>query len=297
MTVEPSKKAANYFTEQLNVLRNRMEAAQIKLSQYQHDKGIVDVDLRLDVETRRLNDLSSQLVAAQTELMGVTSEYDSYVSQNTRNMASRDPIINNLKMNVAQAESRFSEFSQKVGKNHPSYISTQAELDQLRIELDRSIRNATKAIVNREAEIRSALEQQRTKVLTLNQARSELMLLVREVEGAQQAYNGAMQRLNQTSLEGQSTLSGVSILDTAKVPDKPHSPILWLNLILSIILGVLLGLGLGLLAEMIDRRVRSADDLFDVLQVPVLGVVKQGTGNHQQEKRVQFTWPHLLRSN
>ena len=59
LTVEPSQKAATYFTSQLNVLRDRLEAAQKKLSQYQHEKGIIDVDFRLDVETRRLNDISS----------------------------------------------------------------------------------------------------------------------------------------------------------------------------------------------------------------------------------------------
>ena len=92
------------------------------------------------------------------------------------------------------------------------------------------------------------------------------MPLVKDVEGAQQAYNAAMQRLNQTSLEGQSNLSSVSILDTAKIPDKPDSPKILLNMILSVFLGSALALGVGLLAEILDRRVRSAEDLVDILQ-------------------------------
>lgn len=295
LTVEPSQKAATYFTEQLNALRDRLEAAQGKLSQYQHEKGIVDVDSRLDIETRRLNDLSSQFVVAQAEIMGAVSDRDSPQFQGDRTAVMKDAMVTNLKLNLAQAESRFSDISQKLGRNHPSYESAKTEIAQLRAELHKSIRDATNTAVNRVAEIQVALEEQRTKVLTLNQARDELALLAREVEGAQQAYNSAMQRLNQTSLEGQSNLSSISVLDSAKVPDKPDSPKIFLNLVLSLILGALLGLGFGLLAEMVDRRVRCAEDLIDALQVPVLGIIKQGISSQQKEKRLQLIWPRLLR--
>ena len=85
-----------------------------------------------------------------------------------------------------------------------------------------------------------------------------------------------MQRLNQTDLEGKSNLSSVSILDTAKVPDKPDSPKILLNVLVSIFLGTLLGLSVALIIEMVDQRVRSAEDLVDVFQAPVLGVVQWG---------------------
>ena len=129
-------------------------------------------------------------------------------------------------------------------------------------------------------------------MLTLNRGRDELRLLTREVEGAQHAYDSAMQRLNQTNLEGQSNLSSVSILDIAKIPDTPDSPKLLLNMVLSVFLGVLLGLGAGLLTEMLDQRVRSVEDLVNILQAPVLGVIKWGA---PEQRRRQLAWPQLIR--
>lgn len=41
-------------------------------------------------------------------------------------------------------------------------------------------------------------------------------------------------------------------------------------------LGTLLGLGIGLIIEMIDQRVRSAEDLVSAFQAPVFGVIKWG---------------------
>ncbi|MGZ0020662.1 chain length determinant protein EpsF [Nitrosomonas sp. wSCUT-2] len=291
LTVEPSQKAATYFTDQLNVLRDRLEIAQKKLTEYQQEMGIIDVDYRLDVETKRLDELSRQLIFAQAELMGAISEGESNVVGESTSIA-KNAMINNLKLSLVQAETKFSEISQRIGSNHPMYAAAKADVDKLRAELSRYIRATKNTAINQESEVRAALEEQKAKVLTLNRSRNELFLLAREVEGAQQAYNTAMQRLNQTSLEGQANLSTVSILDTAKVPERPDSPKIFLNTILSVILGTLLGLGVGLLVEMVDRRVRSAEDLIDILQVPVLGVIKRGA---PKPKRLQIAWPRLLR--
>jgi polysaccharide biosynthesis transport protein len=51
-----------------------------------------------------------------------------------------------------------------------------------------------------------------------------------------------------------------------------------LNILVSIFLGTLLGVGLALMLELLNRRVRSADDLIDALGLPVLGSVSAATG-------------------
>lgn len=291
LTVEPSQKAAAYFTDQLNVLREKLETAQKKLTDYQHEVGIIDADTRLDIETRRLNDLSAQLIIAQAELMGTDPGVIDHRSGETNGIV-KNSMISNLKLSLAQAESKFSEVSQKLGSNHPSYAGAKAEVEKLRTELNKYIRNTMYTAISQEAEIRAALEEQKTKVLSLNRARNELHILFKEVEGAQQAYNNAMQRLNQTTLEGQANLSSVSILDPAKIPERPHSPKLLLNMVLSVILGTLFGLGAGLIAEMVDRRVRSSEDLVDVFKVPVLGVIQKEVS---KQRRLQLNWPRLIR--
>ena len=110
-------------------------------------------------------------------------------------------MINNLKLSLVQAEAKFSEISQRMGSNHPTYAATKADVDKLRAELSRHMRATKNTAINQESEIRAALEEQKAKVLSLNRSRNELLLIAREVEGAQQAYNTAMQRLNQTSLK------------------------------------------------------------------------------------------------
>jgi uncharacterized protein involved in exopolysaccharide biosynthesis len=154
LTAEPSQKAASYFTEQLNELRSRAEIAQKKLTQYRDEKGIIDVDLRLDVETKRLNDLSTQLVNAQSGLIGGNNREDDSTS------ILRDPIITNLKVQLSQAESKFSEIAQKYGRNHPSYKGASAEVGKLRSELNQHLKFANKNSKNLIEELKTSLEEQ-----------------------------------------------------------------------------------------------------------------------------------------
>ena len=285
LTVEPLQQASGFFTQQLKTLQDNLEVAQRKLSKYQQDKGIVSVDSRLDVESARLNDLSSQLVASQGLAMEAGSRQR--MAQGSGAGESPDvagnPLIQNLKISLGNDEAKFSEIAQRLDKNHPAYQAAKAEVDQLRAELNRqihitssSVGNNARILQQREGEVRAALGAQKTKVLTLNRARDDMSVLSKEVENAQLAYQAAAQRYSQVQLQGQSTQSDVAVLNPATVPTDPAGPKVLFYTMASGVLGIMLGLGLALLAEMLDRRVRSGNDLVHLLHVPMLGEIGWG---------------------
>ncbi|HEU4816209.1 MULTISPECIES: chain length determinant protein EpsF [unclassified Janthinobacterium] len=282
LKVEPMKKAAAYFSEQTKLLRDNVETAQSRLSKYQQDNGIVSLDNRLDVESNRLNDLSAQLVAAQGQLMEASSRQR--MAQSINGAESPDvasnPLIQNLKIGLGAAESKFAEVSQRLSPNHPQYQSAKAEVDKLRADLrdqlqvaSRSVGGNAQIFAQREASIKSALAAQKAKVLELNRTRDEMNVLNKDVESAQRAFDVASQRFSQTKIEGQSDQSDIAVLNPAVPPIEPAGPKVLLNTVLSVFLGMLLGLGLAMLAEMLDRRVRSESDLSDSVQIPVLGSI------------------------
>ena len=304
LKVEPLKQAAVYFSTQTKVLQTNLEAAQNKLSKYQHEKGIVNLDNRLDVETARLNELSAQLVVAQGQRMEASSR------RNQGGINSPDVIgnslVSSLKQELATAESKLSEAAEKYGNNHPIYIGAKAEAEKLRSSLNEQIKNTISSVSSneriyqqREAEIRGALGAQKAKVLQINREKDEhLALLMKEVEAAQRAYEVVTQRFNQTSLEGQSNQSDVALLNPASVPLDPSSPNILLNIIIALIAGTILGLLFGLLAEMIDRPVRSEADLVDMLHAPVLGTVEWRANSRRRFKFMpKWLSPRYLRSN
>lgn len=287
LRVEPARQTAAWFDGQIKTLRDNLEAAQAKLSKYQRDTGIISADERLDVESGRLTELSTQLVVAQ----GVTFD-----SQNRERKAQEliargaspdelvevlnQPVIISLKSDISRSEARIQELSSQFGKNHPQFQQAVAQVEELKRKLVSEIENVTRALGNsntvnkrRELEIASSLEAQKRKVLEIKRQRDEITVLAREVDGAHRAFDAAMARLTQTSLEGQSKQTNVAVLNPAIPPATHSSPKLVLNMVLAFFLGTMLGIGFALMLELLNRRVRSVADLKSMFDFPVLGVI------------------------
>jgi len=281
LKTEPAKNAANYFNEQTRQLRDNLEAAQARLSKYQQEKGIVSLDNnRVDVELSRLNDLSAQLVMAQAAAMEAGSRERAAGSAINSPDVANNALIQNLRVNLAGAEAKLAETGSRFGRNHPQYLSASAEAGRLRAELGSALGTVTRSVGanadvfrQREAELRSELAAQKTRVLELNRTRDELGPLLKDLEGAQRAFDSASQRHAQTRIEAQSEQSDISVLNPAVAPLEPSGPRVLLNTLVSIVLGTILGVGLALALELMARPVRSSDDLKEVLGIPVLGAI------------------------
>jgi capsular polysaccharide biosynthesis protein len=124
-------------------------------------------------------------------------------------------------------------------------------------------------------------------------------VLAKDVESAQRAFDATSQRFSQTRIEGASDQSDISVLNPAVAPIDPSSPKVLLNIVLSVFVGGMLGVGAGVLAELVDRRVRSGADLADALQLPVLGVVdwSQSGGANKPRRLINSVIPRRLRFN
>jgi len=280
LRVEPARQYAQWFEGQGKALRENLERAQGRLSQYHQAKGIVSSDERLDVETAKLNELSTQLTIVQGQTTDAQSKEKSGKASDTMAEVMQNPLIVALKADVARQEAKLQELAGNLGRNHPQYQRAEAELETLKQKLAAEIQKITAGFTtsrtvgrDKQAELRAAIDAQRTKLLTIKRERDEVAVLTRDVEAAQKAYEAVAQRFNLTSLESQSTQTNVSILTPAFPPIEPSFPKLLLNTLAAIFVGGLLGVGAAFVVEMLDQRIRSADGLADLLQLPLLGVV------------------------
>jgi succinoglycan biosynthesis transport protein ExoP len=245
LRIEPAKQSNDFFEKQLKGLRANLDEKQKVLSKYQQDKGIVAVDERLDVENARLAELSSLVVGAQGMKVDSASRERQIVEAGGRGDSVADiannPLIQNLKAELARSEAKLSELGSRLGRNHPQFREAQAEADGIRQKLDAEIKVASSGITNtaqmqqrKESELRSALATQKSRVLELKKQRDEMSLLTREVENAQRAYDAALQRASQTRLESQANQTNVVLLTRATEPVNASKPKVLLNIILSV---------------------------------------------------------------
>ncbi len=277
LRVEPARQYSAWFEERQKGLRANLEQAQAKLSAYQQEKGIVVTDDRImDNETARLNDLAAQLAAAQAQRADAASRQKSGTSELSLEVL-QNPLIQNLKAEIARSESKLSELNANLGKNHPQVQQLEAQIkeqnQQLREEIGRisgGAAVATRFGAVKQEELKAAIEEQKKRVLAIKAERDQLAVLVNDVETARRAYEAVGQRMTQSNLEGQSQQTNVLVLSPAVEPTKHSRPRVFLNLLVAIFLGTLLGVGAALVAELGQRRIRSAEDLALALELPVL---------------------------
>jgi uncharacterized protein involved in exopolysaccharide biosynthesis len=219
-------------------------------------------------------------VAAQSQLFDLQSQWQSINQSDSRNSELLSgPMVRDMNTALARAEVQLADLKQRVSKNHPDYLSALSEVSVFRAKLETELslaknrlQNSMKIAAQRVAGLEEAIAKQKQTLLGINESRNRLDVLSRDVASAEQTLNAASQRLSQTILEGDLSESDVSVLTKATRPLNHSKPKFMLNVVLSVFLGLILAIGFALLAELLNRRVRTVDDLNN-LGIPLLGEI------------------------
>lgn len=285
LRTEPTREAAAWFDEQLKLLRTQVVQAQTRLNSYQKQKGILAEDARVDVESTRMAELSTQLMIARNATYDAVSRHkqateilESGVSPEAIPDVLSNAHINALKVDLSRAEGRLEQESAVLGPNHPQYLRTTAEVGGLREKLKSESRklvaglgNAVQQSRKREADLQAAIEAQNQRLLSLKDFRIDMAGMSRDIEAAQRSYDTVLTRYMTNKIDGSAKTTNVMLLSAASEPIKPVHPKVGLIAGLSVVLGLLLAAGIVYVLEMLDRRVRSRHDLESRLAVPSLG--------------------------
>jgi receptor protein-tyrosine kinase len=162
----------------------------------------------LDQETARYNALIAQLAMAQAERVDLETR-----QRNTGSEVSPDvlqsPGVINLKSQIASAETKLSEISSIVGKNHPQRQQLEAQIGELKRQLAAETRRvaggattSSRGSSQKVNELQIMVDMQKKQLLSMRSDRDQIAVYQRDVDAAQRAYDAVTQRLGVTNLEG-----------------------------------------------------------------------------------------------
>ncbi len=304
LKTEPAQKAAGYLNQQVKQLREQLAAAQDKLVNFQKENGITSNDDRVDVESARLNEMSAQLSLAQAQLVEANSrQHDIQKHGDDSPDVAQSSLVQNLKLELSKAESTLANLSGTVSTNHPQYIALSSQISKLKRQIADEVAKVSSNVsgtanITRErvAVLKQQVEQQKERVLSLNQLRGQMMGLQSDVVNAQAALENANKLFGLNSIEGESGQGNIALLDIARPPFEPSKPRVFMNTFFSIFAGIFFGLLCAVVAELYQRKVRTSQDLLDVMEIPVF--VMHSAQHNPPVNRVhwrQWTWRTWLR--
>lgn len=300
LKMDPSRRQATWFEDQLLGLRKSLQDAQAKLSDFQRAKNVSGTNEQMDIENARLAELSNQLLAAQSAMYDRQNRLKQMNQALQRGEIKELPdilgngLLQELKSQLVQSESNLAQLGERYGKKHPQYISAAAHTAALRDKLTAEINTARGSITqaaeisNRQvSELQTAMARQRDRLLHMKSERDQLDVLKHEVEDRQRAYDAGLQRAAQVRLESQLDQSNIAVLNPAFPPLSPARPRVLLISALSMVLGVIFAISAAITREVADRRVRSIVDLSELAGVPVLAEIPQAVFTRKQRRKIK----------
>ena len=120
----------------------------------------------------------------------------------------------------------------------------------------------------------SRVDQQKALIIAERDKLSKLRNLHSEVELQRDLYNKTAQKEIDFRQQAAVADTGLTPLGSASAPQSPSYPKIPLIVGGSLGLGLVLGLLIALLTELLNRRVRGAEDLQSLLGVPLLTVLE-----------------------
>lgn len=281
--------ARKFLEGRLADLRARLETSERELVNYASQKGIValgksESDDGKTVVERTL--VSSDLEALNLALARATADRvnaESRALVRSPSGANADALgnlaITSLRQRRAEAA---AEYARLMVQFEPGYPAAKALAEQIRA-LDASIGREESRVQNsRSAEYNEAVRREQSLKERVNDLRSQLdsqqrdsiqyNIYQREADTNRELYNGLLQRYKEIGVAGVGA-NNIAIVDTAKVPERPSSPNLPLNMILSLMVGIGLA-GIATFAlDQIDEGLRDPSQVNRILRIPLLGSV------------------------
>ncbi len=156
---------------------------------------------------------------------------------------------------MAEIDAQIRNASATLGPNHPDLIALKAKRNAMAASLQQGAARGSQAAHG------SRVDQQKALIIAERDKLSTLRNLHTEVELQRDFYNKTAQKEIDFRQQAAATDAGVTALGTASAPLSPSYPKIPLIVGGSFALGLGLGVLLALLIELLNRRVRGAEDL------------------------------------
>jgi succinoglycan biosynthesis transport protein ExoP len=191
-----------------------------------------------------------------------------------------NPALQRLSEERIKVNAEYEQKSRVFQPDYPEMVQLRAQADELTREINSfassvrsSIRGDFDVAANRERSLARQVDGLKEDVLDLRARSVQYGILQREVDTSRTLYDALLQRYAEVGVTGGVTTNNISIVDSAKAPNRPSKPRLLVNIALAALFGLGLGVALAFLLEALDETLASPDDVESKLGLPVLGVI------------------------
>ncbi len=267
-------RANEWLAQRVETLREELRVKEAAVERYRIENGLMTAD-GVSLTESQINNVQTAALSAEADLAEKAARYNQ-VNAIMRTGGSPESVagvlnsevIRDLRAKESEIAQRQADAEKRYGELHPTLNNIKAE----RADIQRQLQAETQRIL---AGLRSELDVARSRVAALNgnlnsargelQANTDAQVSLRELErdaaAARAVFEAFLQRSHEISQQGNLGDTDIRLVSSATQPTSPSQPNFVTALLIAIALGAGAGLVAALIANYLDDRIESVDDI------------------------------------
>lgn len=290
--------------QELSDAEDKLEQYQVENKMYSTDDQIKNLTDKLGIVDKAKAENKLNLEQAQAALDTINGQIDS-----AGQSVADSPAIQQYKSQLATLSAERAGYIGKYTDEHPDVIAVNQKIAETQNALNNEIANIVaqqapssspvqqqlltdkfknEAIVASEESKQKALEEldeENNKEINELPAKEQGFVRVkRDADVAQEIYVMLAKRLEEARIAENMVPNEVQVIDEPTLPEKPIKPRKVLIMAIALVLGLLLGSGYVVTKDMLNRRLRTSEDIENYLDLPVIGIIPDANSVRYQHK-------------
>ena len=288
--VQATSYGRNLLERQLQLQKQRLDESQRQLVSYASEQEIINLPAQggsNGTVTAERSIIADDLAALNTALTQATAdriEAEARYREGGTGGASTEALgnvaINNLRQRRAEVAAQYQQLMVQFEPGYPTAQALKSQIDQLDRAIGReesrvtgSIEGTYRAAAARQNALQTKVNQLKLSYLDNRRRSIQYNIYQQEVDTNRALYDGLLQRYKEIGVANGVGVNNISVVDSADEPQKPSSPRLFINFLISLLGGLALGAIAAFVLEQMDEAFSDPSEVERKLGLPLLGSV------------------------
>ena len=318
------KTTRQFIEERVNTSKEELQAAESVLTEFKKEHKLLAPESQVQLAAEKLTLADKLRAENQVALEAARARNNAVKAQLQNNTASiaDNATISGMQAKLAELEAERVSYLDKYTDKHPRVIEVNKEIANMRKTMDAEFKRVAEMMVpssnpvhqglladmfKSEAEISvaqsnlqavKALENKyNNDVATLSEVEQEYLTLLRDVTVSQEIYVMLAKRLEEAKVAEVAVSTEVQVVDEPTLPEQRVAPKRGMTLVLAFLLGILGSSGFVIARELMNRTVKTSEDIENYLGLPVLGQIPSSESLKEAEEVANLSiWQKIWRA-
>jgi capsular exopolysaccharide synthesis family protein len=283
-------KASTFLSSQIEKLKEEIQDKETQLQAFSRRSDIVTMDPGANVTLKRLEALNGQYIEAKKMRIEREAQYHETQSGPRESMADSltTGVVGEQRGQLLKLEREYESKLKTYKPDFPDMVALRTEIEKLRQHLSEVVGEQVDKVkstalagyqtaLRQEQELEGELNNLKREAIDQNSAAVEYTNLKVEIQTRRDLLDELLRKQSETEVAVRlqdTRQSNIRIIDKAMVPGGPFQPSLRKDVSYGLLLGFLFGVGCAVLIEVLDRTVKTPEEVERKLGLPTLAVIQ-----------------------